>query len=357
MKNKLFICLILFTTLTAFSQEKVGPETILGIYGSPTPFWEEGYRLDSLGVNAVFVRGSSINRGLIEQARAEGQRIYVEFPTLNGKGYVEKHPEAWAINEKGKKVEAAGWFMGVCPTEPGFRRYREEQLRSLLKQYEVDGIWLDYVHWHAQFEEPEPLLPETCFCDNCLQNFEEAVSVQLPMGTREEKAKWILNKQENKWRDWRCEVIADWVRGMKQILHEERAEAWLGLYHCPWEDEAFNGARRRILGLDYELLVQEVDVFSPMIYHERMGKGAKWVGENIQWFYDKLSMETNKDILIWPIVQAYQVPAEEFRQVLENGLLHGSSGVMMFTGDAVARDKQKIQVMIETYRQAKTKQD
>ena len=69
---------------------------------------------------------------MIDRARSEGLRVFAEFATLNGKNYVEKHPEAWAINEKGEKVEAASWFMGVCPTEPGFRQFRFDQLRELL---------------------------------------------------------------------------------------------------------------------------------------------------------------------------------------------------------------------------------
>ncbi len=71
-------------------------------------------------------------------------------------------------NEKGERARPASWFMGICPTEPGFHAYRLEELQELLRTLDVDGVWMDYVHWHAQFEEPEPILPETCFCENCL---------------------------------------------------------------------------------------------------------------------------------------------------------------------------------------------
>ena len=106
--------------------------------------------------------------------------VFAEFATLNGKNYVEEHPEAWAINEKGEKVQAATWFMGVCPTEPGFRQYRFDQLRNLLLKYDLDGVWMDYVHWHAQFEDPEPILPETCFCDHCLDQFSVYSGIEIP---------------------------------------------------------------------------------------------------------------------------------------------------------------------------------
>ena len=44
--------------------------------------------------------------------------------------------------------------MGVCPTHAGFRAYRMQELRDLLIRFELDGVWMDYVHWHAQFEDP-----------------------------------------------------------------------------------------------------------------------------------------------------------------------------------------------------------
>ena len=46
---------------------------------------------------------------------------------------------------------------------------------------------MDYVHWHAQFEEPEPILPEICFCDHCLDDFSKDTGIDLPEGKISEK--------------------------------------------------------------------------------------------------------------------------------------------------------------------------
>lgn len=201
----------------------------------------------------------------MNRAKAEGLQVFAEFATLNGKNYVETHPEAWAINEKGEKVQAASWFMGVWPTEPCFRTYRFGQLRDLILEYDLNGVWMDYLHWHAQFEEPDPILPETCFCDHCLDEFSKYSSIKIQDGTTSEKELWILNNQDKSWRNWRAKVIYDWTYEIKSIIMEIKPEALLGLYHCPWTDQEFNGARRRILGLDYDLLKETVDVFSPMV--------------------------------------------------------------------------------------------
>jgi hypothetical protein len=362
MQNRLKICIIsVFFVLFSFSipgQNQEKNIEIRGIYGDPKPLWEKGYNLSNLGINAIFVHSGSINQEIIKRARAEGAMVFAEFATLNGKNYVEEHPEAWAINDMGNNVEAASWFMGVCPTEPGFRQYRFGQLRKLLLNFDLDGVWMDYVHWHAQFEEAEPILPETCFCDNCLENFSKDFKIKIPEGGTSEKAQWILKNQEKPWRDWRCKVIYDWSAEIKNILREIRPEALLGLYHCPWDDEEFDGARRRILGLDYDLLKETIDVFSPMVYHGRMEREPEWVKENIAWFSQRLDVK-NDIPKIWPIVQAYNDPhvitKEEFETVMKGGLSAKSSGIMMFTTNAVAEDEGKIETMKSLYLKLKEK--
>ncbi len=347
------ITILILFILVSCAQEPEQQIEIRGVYGHPKPLWDKGFTLPELGVNAVFVHGGSIDSALMERAKNENIKVYAEFATLNGKNYVEEHPEAWAINEKGERVEAASWFMGVCPTEPGFRDYRFNQLRKLIRDYDVAGVWMDYVHWHAQFEEPEPILPETCFCDHCLSSFSKNNNIKIPGENNAEKANWILKNKDKEWRDWRCEVIYDWSVQFREIIETEKPGTLLGIYHCPWTDQEFDGARRRILGLDYDLLRDVFDVFSPMVYHERMGREPVWVEENIIWFCNRLGIENGKFPKVWPIVQAYNNPgivtAEDFEIVLKGGLSEKSSGVMMFTTRAMAEEDVKIEVMKKVY--------
>src|SRR5690606_3545369 len=108
--------------------------------------------------------------------------------------------------------------------------------------------------------------------------------------------------------EWRCSVIAGWVRDARIVLKQENPDALLGIYHCPWADDEFEGARYRILGLDYDMLKGITDVFSPMVYHGRMGRSPEWVKENIDWFCSSLSIKADSYPKVWPIVQAYNDP-------------------------------------------------
>jgi hypothetical protein len=326
---------------------------IRGTYADPKPFWKTGARLDDYGINAIFVGSYSLSPELMARAKGEGAAVYVEFPTLNGKGYVEKHPEAWPIDEKGKPSPQATWFLGVCPTEPGFRSHRMRELRAVLAKYDVAGVWLDYFHWHAQFEGPRPILPETCFSKTCLDAFTTASGITLPEGSTEDKARWILSKHDKAWRDWRCSVLTDWVREARKVIAETRPAATLGVYHCPWTDEEFGGARRRILGLDLKALAREVDAFSPMVYHGRMGRRPEWVGEYVAWTSKSLGLEAGRRPHLWPIVQATDEPGvvseQEFQKVVLLGASSASTGVMMFTFGGVADNDAKLAALRRLY--------
>ena len=340
------LSLVLLWSATLAAQTSI---EIRGAYANPDSFWKTGARLDDYGVNALFVHRGRIDDALIRRAHSEGARVFAEFPTLNGKGYVDKHPEAWPINERGEQAPPATWFMGVCPTEPDFRAYRMKQLEELLRRHDIAGVWMDYVHWHAQFEDPNPVLPETCFSPTCLAAFEKATGITPPPGTVADKAGWILSRHEDAWRDWRCSVLVSWAEEIRDTIRRHRPGILLGVYHVPWTDEEFDGARRRILGVDLDALATAVDVFSPMVYHGRMERPVRWIGEYVDWLSTRLSIGQPGAPKLWPIVQAHEIPAAEFDLVLPLGASAQATGVMMFTIRSVAQDPHKLRTMKSTF--------
>lgn len=348
-----FFYVFLCASLCATAQSVEQLPFTKGVYGDPQPLLRTAGTFGSLGINAIFVRSTSLNDELFKTAKMEGVRVYVEFPTLNGKEYLEDHPEAWPINEKGEQAPAADWFMGICLTDTGFMDYREAQLRTILEAYPVDGVWLDYLHWHAQFETPDPILPETCFCDRCILLFSKESATKIPEGDVATKAQWILMNSDSSWRAWRSDILVRWVRNMKSVLEEVRPRALLGIYHCPWYPSDFGGALYRTLGLDMRTLSRIADVLSPMLYHRMMDRSTEWVGEYVLWL-DSAVVAKRRRPLIWPIVQAHNLPdvvsIEEFRSVMWNGSRHPATGVMMFTAQTLMGEPAKLEVMKDLYR-------
>ena len=349
---------ILMLAFTLYScspsgEENGPPPFIKGVYGNPGTLLDAGYSFDSLGMNAVFVRSISLNREFYDNAREQGCKVFVEFPTLIGRNYLQDHPEAWPINEKGEQSPPADWFMGICPTDPGFIEYRSAQLKDILNEFDVDGIFLDYLHWHAQFETSDPILPQTCFCDRCTGLFGESTGITLQHDDIPAKAEWILSRNETEWRKWRNGILNGWVDKMGHIVKNIRPDALLGVYYCSWYPEDHNSALYNILGIDVGELAMRADVLSPMLFHKMKERPVRWVGEYVEWLGDLTGDGQNGTPLIWPIVQAHNAPGivspEEFRQVMLEGSKPPSTGIMMFSDQSLLQDKEKTEVMRELY--------
>jgi hypothetical protein len=360
MKNLLLFLLIIGFCVCESTPPKEGSESFIkGVYGNPGTLLEAGYAFDSLGMNAVFVRSISLNREFYETSKKQGVKVFVEFPTFNGKEYLKDHPDAWPIDEKGEQSQPADWFMGICPTHPGFKEFRSQQLRDILAEYQVDGIFLDYVHWHAQFETPEPILPETCFCDRCTGAFAASLDTVIPGETIPQKADWILKNADAEWRKWRVSVLNGWVEDMGKILKSQQPTAKLGVFHCAWYPTDYDSALYRTMGLDPVALAERADVLAPMLFHHMKGRPTIWVGEYVAWLGQTLGQERLSKTQIWPIVQSHNNPGivspEQFRSVMIEGSKAPASGIMMFSDQSLVVDPKKIRVMKELYSKGRPK--
>jgi hypothetical protein len=341
--------------INASSVGQTGGQNIFikGVYGNPASLLKAGQRFDSLGMNAVFVRSISLNPDFFSIAKKQGCKVYVEFPTLYGKDYLNDHPDAWPINEQGEKVSPADWMMGICPTHEPFKKHRALQLEKIIDQYEVDGIFLDYLHWHAQFETDQPILPETCFCDRCLALFSSYTGKSIPGESVRSKAKWILMHADAQWRTWRISILNSWVSDMKKILKARRPQALLGIYHSAWYPADHDSALGRTLGIHLPDLADRADVLSPMLFHGMLKRPPVWVAQYLEWLASTIKQKPNQP-LVWPIVQAHNKPgfitADEFKVVMQAGSGSPSSGIMMFEDGALLEDREKLRVMKEIYR-------
>ncbi|MCC5928741.1 MAG: hypothetical protein JJU28_05805 [Cyclobacteriaceae bacterium] len=357
--NAILMCMLALLMLNCQSKngkdvgEPGNVDFIKGVYGNPGALLDAGYNFEELGMNAVFVRSISLNFDFYKTAREQKCKIFVEFPTLNGKNYLQNHPEAWPIDEKGEQSPPADWFMGICPTDPDFKEFRINQLKEILNSYQVDGIFLDYFHWHAQFETNNPILPETCFCNRCITTFSESKDIEIPEGDTPSRANWILSHSDTAWRDWRSSVLTNWARDMKTIIQDLQPDALMGIFYCSWYPGDHEAALYRSLGIDIHAIASEADVLAPMLFHKMKDRQPAWVGEYIHWLAEYLSKSENAKPLIWPIVQSHNNPAnvspEEFKEVMREGMKAPASGIMMFSDQSLLENPEKLEVMREIY--------
>lgn len=334
---------------------------IRGIYGGvPTQVFDRGKTLDDYGVNAVWVGSGSVGRGSVEalKARSPGLKVFAEFNTMHEAGYLKGHPDARPVGPDGRVAPPPDGWQGVCPTHPGYRRDRMEAFRRTLRIAPIDGIWLDYHHAQASWEQARPNLPDTCFCDRCLSQFIKDTSTTLPETTTPDRARRLLGQDRPAWVRWRCGVFTDWVREFRAILDQERPAALLGTFHCPWSESDNDHALRDKLAIDLKAQAPYLDVLSIMPYHARFGHAddPAWISRQTAELGRSLGIrgEPGERLRIWPIVQLSDwgepVPTSQVREILDHGTRPPSTGVIVFAWSTLYPQWDKVEAMGATYR-------
>jgi hypothetical protein len=345
-----------------------------GLYGGvPTELFEQRKTLPDYGINAVWIGSGSLTPEGIEQLRGHGAHVFAEFNSMHEAGYLREHPDAAPIGADGEVCPPPDGWQGLCPTHAGYRAERMEAFRAVLQRFPVDGIWLDYHHSHAAWEQAAPNLPDTCFCSRCLVQFEADTGTLLPRGPVSESSARLLGELRPRWIQWRCDLFTGWVRQYRAILDETRPAAFLGTFHCPWSDTDLDGALREKLAIDLKAQVPSLDVLSPMPYHARFGhaKDPAWIARQTAWLAAHLDLHRMRNgeqpvptlrtphsafriPEIWPIVQLSDwgepVPAEQVPAVLDYGTRPPATGVMTFAWGGLRNQPEKIEAMGRFYR-------
>ena len=360
-RNHLIIALSAFCWIAARAEaEPPRPHVqIRGIYGGvPAELLEDGKTLTDHGINAIWMGSGSLTTERVALLKRQGARVFAEFNAMHVAGYLKDHPDAAPVGTDGDVCPAPQGWQGICPTHPGYRKSRMEAFRQTLADFEIDGIWLDYHHSHASWERAEPDMPDTCFCQRCVDLFASQTDTKLPDSPPSRIAGLLLGQHAETWIQWRCDVFTDWVRQFRTILDETRPAALLGTFHCPWSDTDFDGALRDKLAIDLKAQAEYLDVFSTMPYHARFGHAADpaWISRQTAWLGKHLEIrgEPGERLKIWPIVQlsdwGESVPVGQVRSVLDHGTRKPATGVMVFHWGGLRKQMDKATAMTEFYR-------
>jgi hypothetical protein len=330
-----------------------------GIYGGiPTELFQAGKSLRDYGINAIFIGSGGISSERIELVHSQGARLFAEFNSMHAAEFLKDHPDASPVGADGQIAPPPDGWQGICPTHPGYRRNRMDTYEKLLRDFPVDGIWLDYHHSHANWERAQPLLPDTCFCDRCILRFQKDTGTVLPTESIEARAGRILREHRESWAQWRCDVFTDWVREYRAILDRTRPHALLGTFHCPWTEADFEGALKAKLAIDLKAQARYLHVFSPMPYHARFGHASDpaWISSQIHWLGRHLGLRGSPEerIKIWPIIQisdwGESVPVSQVPEALDHGTTPPATGVMVFAWGSLRGQAAKVEALGRFYR-------
>jgi hypothetical protein len=292
-------------------------------------------QVNRLGATGIFVSHTNPGKANIPSARKAGLRVSIEVTLFAGRQWWEKFPSSRPIDASGKPIEPQNGYSGVCPNHPAIRQRQLATIRRLITSLPINGLWLDFIRYPGRWEVPDPIIPDACYCPNCLSFFTEETGMKLP--TAVNAAIRIIKHSPRQWQDFREKRITDFVSAVKKMIKDSGQPIELGVFCLPDQERAGKVAQK------LPDLSATADILSPMLYHAMCGRSTDWIASQIRSFSG-----LKRPIL--PIIQSEdkprRLPAEEFRQSLKASVRSPSGGVVILFLEDLLKDRKKT----ETFR-------
>ncbi len=150
---------------------------------------------------------------LIDAAHKRGLKVH-PWVQVNDQGpaVAEKHPDWCQVSSAGKRE---GY---LDPSSPEAREYIVSVVQEIARNYDIDGISLDYVRYSGS--------GRFCFCDRCRGAFKAATGLDC---VEADKAP-IGSDAWRKWRAWRFKQVNQEMEAMSRAVKEVKPNAQVSSY-------------------------------------------------------------------------------------------------------------------------------
>lgn len=295
---------------------------------------EKTAKILDLGVNEISLKWEYCGGDHVETLREQGVKVYAEISLFVGEEMWQKYPDSRPVDRHGKPMEPHDWYYGVCPNHPGVRKEKLSIIDRILQEFNVDGLWLDFIRYPCHWEEVRSSpITEYCFCDHCLEKYERDV------GGAPEGPQWI---------SWKCDQITGFVREVHDRIVESGKPIQLGIFAVPWSENEYGGAIRSIIGQDFAAQSPYVDVFGVMAYHKIVDRPVEWIGEIVE----VIDRTTGQSVV--PLIQSMDDPekvsSEEFERAIRIGMKEPSQGLIVFHFEDLSTQQDKFRALQRAFK-------
>lgn len=322
------------------------------IYDHPGEFEALIEEWKSIGINSAFVSKELLSNPEFRALAKENDiPTFVILPIFFDE-HLDTHPEDFALKSNGETA-IDEWVKFACPSNEGYRRCKIDEITQLVKEHNPDGISIDFIRHFVFWEKVAPdtpgdQLPNTCFCNSCLSKFSTSYKINLPeISATSELSKWILQNHQDKWSEWKCELITSMIRSIVSEAKEIKPEILVNVHIVPWRQTDFNGAIKIIAGQDVESIAPFTDYLSPMTYSHMVKQNSSWVHEVVQDIHSHSQGEILPSIQVKEAYLTDSISSQEFSANLKMAFSPPSKGVIFWSWEHLQQDYWKKEIIKE----------
>jgi len=229
----------------------------------------------------------------VDEAHRRGLRIYAWIPQFHDQAAALAHPE-WemqiAVNGEAKLYSSVGHSYFVNPIDPNVRAYEQSIVEEVVRNYNVDGIDLDWVRFDGFNMDVGPLSRAAAQAAIGI----DPLSLDFPSG--------MIDPGVAKWQVWRSGIISDHVHAVAAAVRSIRSSVHVAAFVLP---QSFVE-----VGQNLALFADALDEVEPMCYWSDWGYSPSWVVDDCIPTVEARIAKARASTVIIPAIGASETEAQ-----------------------------------------------
>ncbi|MBD3406333.1 MAG: hypothetical protein GF411_09505 [Candidatus Lokiarchaeota archaeon] len=197
---------------------------------------------------------------IIDRAKDVGLKVWLNFWAYGGVFGGEAYSGFLHHNHRYRQItaESKEAVPSACINSEVFRTYFHNEVRKIIKDSHIDGIFLDEPHYYPLFSKSE----FTCICEECQEAYEKMHSEKMPM------------EYTDQIETFREESMFRFLSDTCGLVKSSKKTTEVCVCVLPVEGPMFGT-------IDWERIASmpNVDMFSTDPYYHVFGKSKKWALE------------------------------------------------------------------------------
>jgi len=197
---------------------------------------------------------------------------------------IEADPSLRPVGSDGRPMEQIDWYISIVPSREDFVARQVAAIERAVEALEPDGLFLSFTRWPGFWELWMPHhtpqdFPEYSYDRHTLGRFVRETGVNVPTRDPADAASWIEVHAREAWSSWKCQVVANVARQVKDACRGIKSDVQIMLNTLPFGAD-FDNAQEKVFGQRIEALAEVVDVFEVMTYHQILKRPTSWIPQS-----------------------------------------------------------------------------
>ncbi len=154
-------------------------------------------------MHSAFIGKEDMMKRLIDLCHKDGMYVIGYYSLIYNTYEEDRHPEWRIVSPDNTSARQRGGRYGhLCPNNPEYRDFIEEQIKEMAEYFTLDGMFYDMTFW-----------PDICRCEHCMKKYSEAGFDKLPKIDWNDPEFRRLNK-------FRCEMMGEFARFVTELTRK-----------------------------------------------------------------------------------------------------------------------------------------